>query len=315
LKEPYDLERAYRIAERADVFIENFRVGVVERLGLSYRVLAERNPRLIYCSISGFGPHGPLALLPSVDPYIQAFSGFASLNGSPGSQGESLRNIGFIDLNTSALTVPAILAALVAREHTGAGQYIVASMLEAAVALQMSRVAEFFATGQSPAPCGSGMPYSVPDQAFRVRDGYLAVSARTQAEWERLCRALGQDALLDDPRYRTLADRLAHRRELIASLASVFQTYPSAWWMQVLRHAEVPCGCFHAYDEMCLHPQVRINGLMAELPTPHWGTVRVAGLPWSFSLTPGVLRSGPLRGSDNAEVLVDITEGEEVPQL
>jgi crotonobetainyl-CoA:carnitine CoA-transferase CaiB-like acyl-CoA transferase len=312
LKEPHDLERAYRIAERADVFIENFRVGVVERLGLSYQVLAERNPRLIYCSLSGFGAHGPLALLPSVDPYIQAFSGFASLNGSPGSQGESLRNIGFIDLNTAALTVPAILAALVARQHTGTGQYIVASMLEAAVALQMSRVAEFFATERSPVPCGSGMPYSVPDQAFGVRDGYLAVSARTQAEWERLCRALGQDVLLDDPRYRTLADRLAHRRELIASLASVFQTYPSAWWIQVLRHADVPCGRFHAYDEMCLHPQIRLNGLMAEVPTPHWGTVRVAGLPWSFSLTPGVLRSGPLRGSDTAEVLADITESEEV---
>ncbi len=309
LKDPRDLERAYRLAERADVFIENFRVGVVERLGLGYQVLAERNPRLIYCSISGFGPHGPLALLPSVDPYIQAFSGFASLNGSPGSQGESLRNIGFIDLNTSALTVPAILAALVAREQTGTGQYIVASMLEAAVTLQMSRIAEFFATGQSPLPCGSGMPYSVPDQAFRVRDGYLAVSARTQAEWEQLCRALGQESLLDDPRYRTLADRLAHRRELIASLAGVFHTHPSAWWIKVLTQAGVPCGRFHTYDEMCLHPQVRINQLMAEVPTPHWGTVRVAGLPWSFSLTPGVLRSGPLWGSDTAEVLADTSFG------
>lgn len=309
LKDPHDLERAYRIVERADVFIENFRVGVVERLGLGYKVLAERNPRLIYCSLSGFGPHGPLALLPSVDPYIQAFSGFASLNGSPGSQGESLRNIGFIDLNTSALTVPAILAALVARERTGTGQHLAASMLEAAVTLQMSRVAEFLATGRSPVPCGSGVPYSVPDQAFRVRDGYLAVSARTQAEWERLCRALGQEALLDDPRYRTLAERLAHRRELIAHLEQVFHTHPSAWWIKVLTQAGVPCGRFHAYDEMCLHPQVRINGLMAEIPTPHWGTVRVAGLPWSFSRTPGVLRSGPLRGSDTAEVLADITGG------
>ena len=307
LKDPRDLERAYRLAERADVFIENFRVGVVERLGLGYQVLAERNARLIYCSISGFGRHGALALLPSVDPYIQAFSGFASLNGSPGSQGESLRNIGFIDLNTSALTVPAILAALVAREQTGTGQHIVASMLEAAVTLQMSRVAEFFATGQSPVPCGSGLPYSVPDQALRVRDGYLAVSARTQAEWERLCRALGQEALLDDPRYHTLADRLAHRSELMTHLAGVFNTHPAAWWSKVLTQAGVPCGRFHTYDEMSVHPQVRINQLMAEIPTPHWGTVRVAGLPWSFSLTPGVLRSGPLWGSDTAAVLADIS--------
>jgi crotonobetainyl-CoA:carnitine CoA-transferase CaiB-like acyl-CoA transferase len=313
LKDPGDLERAYRLAERSDVFLENFRVGVVERLGLGYQVLAERNARLIYCSLSGFGPQGPLALLPSVDPYIQAFAGFASLNGSPGSQGESLRNIGFIDLNTSALTVPAILAALIARERTGKGQHLVVSMLEAAAALQMSRMAEFFATGRSPVPCGSGVPYSVPDQAFRVRDGYLAVSARTQAEWERLCRALGQEALLDEPRYRTLPDRLAHRRELITHLERVFHTHPAVWWLKVLTQADVPCGRFHAYDEMCLHPQVRINRLMAELPTPHWGMVRVAGLPWSFSLTPGVLRAGPLPGSDTAAVLAEVlgeVEGE-----
>src|SRR5262249_36308151 len=231
-----------------------------------------------------------------------------------------LRNIGFIDLNTSALTVPAILAALLARESTGRGQHIVASMLEAAVTLQMkgedalrrrsraSRIAEFFATGRSPVPGGSGVPYSVRDQAFRVRDGYLAVSARTQAEWEgrrrpaptqsrqRLCRALGQEALLDDPRYRTVSDRLAHRRELLAHLEGIFHTHPATWWIKVLTQADVPCGRFHAYDEMCLHPQVRINSLMAELPTPHWGTVRVAGLPWSFSLTPGVLHCGPLPG-------------------
>ena len=306
LKDPADLERAYRLAERADVFIENFRVGVVERLGLGYETLARRNPRLIYCSLSGFGPHGPLALLPSIDTYIQAFSGFASLNGSVGSRGESLRNIGFIDLTTSALTIPAILAALVLREGTGQGQHIVASMLEAAVALQTSRIAEFLATGRCAQPHGSGMPYAVPDQAFRVLDGYIAVSARTQTEWERLCQALGQEQLLQDPRYRTLADRLVHRQALVAHLAEIFRAFPSAWWMQCLSEAGVPCGRFHTYDDMCQHPQVRINGLMAELPTSHWGTIRVAGLPWSFSLTPGVLRAGPLPGSDTTAVLANI---------
>jgi len=153
----------------------------------------------------------------------------------------------------------------------------------------------------------------VPDQAFRVRDGYLAVSARTQAEWERLCRALGQEALLDDPRYRTLAARLEHRSALLEHLESVFRTYPSTWWIKVLTQAGVPCGRLYAYDEMSLHPQVRINSLMAEIPTPHWGTVRVAGLPWSFNLTPGVLRSGPLPGSNTAEVLAEVL-GETITQ-
>jgi crotonobetainyl-CoA:carnitine CoA-transferase CaiB-like acyl-CoA transferase len=306
LKEPADLDRAYRLAERADVFIENFRVGVVERLGLGYETLMARNPRLIYCSLSGFGPDGPLALLPSIDTYIQAFSGFASLNGPQDSNGESLRNIGFIDLTTSALTVPAILAALVRREHTGQGQRIVASMLEAAVTLQTSRIAEYLATGRCARPHGSGMPYAVPDQAFRARDGYIAVSARTQAEWEQLCRALGREQWLQDPRYGTLASRLRHRQALVAQLTEILQAFPSAWWIKCLSQAGVPCGRFHTYDDMCQHAQVRINGLLADLPTPHWGTIRVAGLPWCFSLTPGVLRSGPLPGSDTATVLAEI---------
>lgn len=132
---------------------------------------------------------------------------------------------------------------------------------------------------------------------MRVRDGSLAVSARTQAEWERLCRARGQEALLADPRYRTLTDRLAHHSTLVEHLARLFHTHPASWWMQVLTPAGVPCGRFHAYDEMCLRPQVRISSLMAEVPTPHWGTGHAAGLPWSYSLTPGVLRSSPLLGS------------------
>jgi crotonobetainyl-CoA:carnitine CoA-transferase CaiB-like acyl-CoA transferase len=306
LKDPRDLERAYRLAEQSDVFIENFRVGVVQRLGLGYDVLAELNSRLIYCSLSGFGPIGPLALLPSVDSYMQAFSGFASLNGSPGSHGESLRNIGFIDLNTSAMTIPAILAALIQRDHTGQGQYIIVSMLEAAAALQSSRIAEFLATGRCAPPHGSGMPYAVPDQAFQTRDGYVAVSTRTQAEWERLCLALGRSDLGQNPAYSTLSDRLAHREALIADLTETFRLYPTAWWLQQLTQAQVPCGRFQTYDEMCQHPQVRLNGLMTELPTSHWGTIRVAGLPWSFSLTPGVQYAGPMPGSDTAAVLSEL---------
>jgi CoA:oxalate CoA-transferase len=151
----------------------------------------------------------------------------------------------------------------------------------------------------------------VPDQAFAVRDGYVAISARTQEEWERLCRVLGLEKCLADPRYRDNATRITHRAPLIAELEAVLAPYPAAWWLQVLGQAGVPCGRFHTCEEMSQHPQVRQNGLMAELPTPHWGTVRVAGLPWSFSLTPGVLRAGPLPGSDTAAVLQEVL-GEQV---
>jgi len=306
LKDPKDLERAYRLADQSDIFIENFRVGVVARLGLGYEVLAERNPRLIYCSLSGFGPIGPLATLPSIDTYIQAYSGFASLNGIMGGQGESLRNIGFIDLTTSAFAVPAILAALIMREQTGQGQHIIATMLEAATALQTSRIAEFIATGTASTPHGSGMPYAVPDQAFQVRNGYLAVSARTQEEWVSLCHALEREDLLKNPHYATLADRIAHRESLIPQLAETLQVYPAAWWINKLTQAGVPCGQFHTTEEMAHHLQVRHNDLMTELPTPHWGSIRVAGLPWTFSRTPGVQRHGPLPGSDTDQVLAEL---------
>ena len=312
LKDPRDLERAYRLAEQSDIFIENFRVGVVNRLGLGYDVLTDRNPRLIYCSLSGFGPIGPLAFLPSIDSYMQAFSGFSSLNGSPGSRGESLRNIGFIDLSTSAFAVPAILAALIMREETGQGQHLIASMLEAAAALQTSRIAEYLATGRTSTPWGSGVPYAVPDQAFRVRDGYLAISARTQAEWERLCQALQRDDLRQHPDYVTLASRIAHRDALIDALTETLNAYPAAWWLQRLTAAGVPCGRFHTYDDMSQHSQMRLNRLMTELPTPHWGTIHVAGLPWTFSHTPGVQHHGPLPGRDTAQVLAELLGEPEV---
>ena len=202
--------------------------------------------------------------------------------------------------------MPAILAALIMREQTGRGQHIIATMLEAATALQTSRIAEFIATDTASPPHGSGMPYAVPDQAFRVRDGYLAVSARTQDEWIALCRVLDRQDLLETPNYANLASRIAHRDSLIPQLAETLQVYPATWWIKKLTEAGVPCGQFHTTEDMAHHPQVRYNGLMTELPTPHWGTIRVAGLPWAFSRTPGVQRHGPLPGSDTAQVLAEL---------
>ena len=185
-------------------------------------------------------------------------------------------------------------------------------MLEAATALQTSRIAEYLATGRASTPFGSGVSYAVPDQAFRVRDGYLAISARTQAEWERLCQALQRDDLRQHPDYATLASRIAHRDALIDTLTETLEVYPAAWWIQQLTAVGVPCGRFHTYDDMSQHPQVRLNRLMTELPTPHWGTIHVAGLPWTFSHTPGVQRHGPLPGCDTAQVLAELLGEPEV---
>jgi crotonobetainyl-CoA:carnitine CoA-transferase CaiB-like acyl-CoA transferase len=247
-----------------------------------------------------------LAQLPSIDTYIQAFSGFASLNGAPGSSGESLRAIGFMDLFTSAVAVPAILAAVLARETRGRGEYISVSMLEAAMTLQLTRLAEYLATGKSPPPQGSGVASAVPDQAFRVLDGYLALSAHTPQEWEGLCRALGQMELHDDPRFRSVADRIANRATLIERFEALLRGYPSGWWLKVFGEAGVPCGRFYTYNDLCQHVQVLENQLMVELDTPRWGRIRVGGLPWSFSRTPGILRPEPIPGGDTEAVLADL---------
>ena len=214
LKTPEGRAQGMELLGTCDVFVQNFRGGVIERLGFGYDAVRAANPRLVYCAISGFGETGPLAKAGCADPIMQAFSGFARANGAPGDPVEAFRFTGFLDLTTASVATMSILAALLDRDRTGLGQKVEVSMLEAALEIQGTRLAELLGAGLRPAPMGSANPSFAPDRAYATLDHELFVSVQRPATWSAFCKAIGQDALADDPRFADNAARVAHRDAL-----------------------------------------------------------------------------------------------------
>jgi crotonobetainyl-CoA:carnitine CoA-transferase CaiB-like acyl-CoA transferase len=305
LKREGDRAIALKIVEKSDVFLQNMRPGAVERLGLGYDVVSQVNPRIVYVAASAYGRTGPMAQEAGIDPTVQAFSGWCSITGPPGSPGEMFRHYAHLDLNTSTMIVEAVLQGLVARERTGRGQKIEIEMLSAALSLQTSRLAEFFATREQPRPLGSAAATTVPHQAFLCEDKkYLAVGVVSEDQWPRFCRALKLEELCHDPRFATNPKRVEHRAELVPLLEEHFGTKPLAWWVIRLTRERVPHGRIMDFDALRYHPQVIRNQHIVTLDTPHWGALSVDGLPWQFSKTPaGPVRPGGLKGEHTAEVL------------
>lgn len=302
LKHPASYDIALRLIDTCDIFVENYRRGVPERLGLDYPTLAARNPRLIYCTIAGWGNQGPWAPLANIDPYVQAASGFAALNGRADGPAESLRYYGHLDLTTACTAVQAILTALYARHTTGKGRHVQTSLLAASLALQATRIAEYFATGSNPPRLGHAVSYHVPHQAFATQTQWLAVAVHTPEEWRALCQALDLPECLEDARFATNAARVAHRAVLIPLLQERFQQKPALWWMHLLHRHRVPCGPFLGYPELRYHEQVHANGLIVALETPH-GHFHVAGLPWRLHATPGAIAPPTEPGQDTQAMI------------
>ncbi len=305
LKQEADRAIALKLVEKSDIFVQNMRPGAVERLGLGYDVVSQINPRLIYVAASAYGRVGPMAKDAGIDPNLQAFSGWCSMTGEPGGQGEMFRHLAHLDINTSSMIVEAILQALLAREKTGKGQKIEIEMLAGALSLQTSRVAEYFATGEQPQPLGSATTTTVPHQAFLCEDQkYIAVGVVQEDQWPRFCRAVKLEALSKDPRFATNPQRVAHRAELIPLLEERFRSKPVAWWVIRLTKEQVPNSRIMDFEALRHHPQVLQNEQIVDLQTPHWGTLAVDGAPWKFSKTPaGPIRPGGLKGEHTEEVL------------
>jgi crotonobetainyl-CoA:carnitine CoA-transferase CaiB-like acyl-CoA transferase len=308
LKQEGDRAIALKILEKSDVFIQNMRPGAVERLGLGYDVVAQLNPRLIYVAASAYGRTGPMAKEAGIDPNLQAFSGWCSITGQPGGQGEMFRHLAHLDINTSSMIVEAVLQALLARERTGKGQKIEIEMLAAALSLQTSRVAEYFATNEQPQPMGSAVATTVPHQAFLCEDQkYIAVGVVQEDQWPRFCRAVTLEGLQDDPRFATNPRRVEYRAALIPLLEDRFRTKPAAWWAIRLTKERVPNSRIMDFEALRYHPQVVQNRHIVDLATPHWGTLSVDGLPWQFTKTPaGPIRPGGLKGEHTDEVLQEL---------
>jgi crotonobetainyl-CoA:carnitine CoA-transferase CaiB-like acyl-CoA transferase len=303
LKSDEGRAQAKALAAQSDIFVQNFRVGAMERLGLDFKTLHALNPRLIYCSISGFGSTGPLATAGCGDPIMQAFSGFATLNGAPGEQAESFRFTGFLDLSTGAIAVQDIIAALVHRQKTGLGQHVDLSMLEAAMEMQFTRVSEMLGAGVTTEPMGSANPAFAPDRAYKAEDRYIFVSVTRRAQWKALCEALKKPELLEDPRFADNRARCANRAALDAILEGVFEHKPAVWWLRLLRRSGVPCTVAHDYEAFRYHEQILANGMIAELRTENWGNVSTGGLPWHFEGTPCEVRPPSVPGADSEAIL------------
>lgn len=302
LKSEDGLADALKLVESSDILVQNFRVGALEKLGLGVDAVRKHNPRLIYCSISGFGSYGPLAEERCADFVIQAASGFSRLNGPIGSDGESFRFTGFLDLTTGIVAVEAILAALLERQESGIGQHIDVSMLEAALEMQHTRFAEALVAGQFGRPMGSETPSFAPDRAFKTLDMDIFVSVRGDQEWRPFCAAIEAPDLAAEPSFVTNRLRVENRGLLNRILEPVFVEKPAIWWERALTRQGVAVGLAQHIDIFRHHGQVIENEMIVDLDT-EWGRVMVGGVPWRFSATPCRVTPPPVPDADTKAVL------------
>jgi len=307
LKSEFDQQVARKLIATCDVFVNNMRPGVVDRLGLGHDELARLNPRLISLAVSGWGEDGPLADKMATDNRVQSLAAFASINGAPGSNGEMYRHYTQIDGSSGNYITQAVLLGLLARERTGRGQRINLTMTEACLALQTSRIGEFLATGKRPPTSGSASSAIAPAEAYLCEEGgYLGIEARSEAQWQAMCRALGLEHLLEDARFLTNASRLEHRDALRDAIEAVLTTRQARWWQLKLNRAGVPNGKLMRFPELMYHPQTRDNGYMTEQDTPDWGRFFSGGLAWQFSRTPARLESAHMLGEDTPDVFDEV---------
>jgi formyl-CoA transferase len=303
LKFGRSVELLRRLVRRADVLIENFRPGTMERLGLGEKDLREINPRLVYASLTGFGADGPISDWPGYDLIVQAWGGLMSITGTP--DGEPVKvGVAIIDLVAGLMLGKAITAALFAREKIGLGQRIDTSLLEAEVASLINVGSNYLIGGKIPTRWGNAHPNIVPYQNFKTADGYLVIGVASEVIWKRFCAAVGRKELAADERFVNNSKRVENRAELIALLSEMFLRRDNAAWFTLLTEAEVPCAPVQTIDQVFQAPQVLHRDMLLEVEHPTAGTFRMAGLPVKFSLTPASVRMPPpLLGEHNSEIL------------
>ncbi len=307
----------FRLAKRADILLENFRPGVMERLGFGYEAIRRVNPGIIYASLSGFGQEGPYAQRPAFDMIAQGMGGVMSITGEPGRPPVRL-GYSMGDIGASLFTCVSILAALHEREKSGRGQQIDVAMLDCQVALCENACARYFATGEVPGPLGSRHPLFTPFQAFPTRDGYVVLVAQLPDDWKRFCEAAGREEWAADGKYGSLEARLANYDEFIEEMNALMRTRTTAEWIELLDAHRVMCGPVNRIDQVVRDPHIHARGMFVDVEHPQAGGLKVVGTPMRFSETPcRIEKASPELGEHTEEVLsawADLTE-EEIEEL
>ena len=292
-----------RLLESADVLVENYRPGVLAALGFEPAELRQSHPRLIVCSISGFGADGPYAGRPGFDPIAQGMSGLMSLTGTDES-GPTRVGIAISDLLAGIFAAQGIQLALLARTQTGRGQLVDTSLLEATIGVLSWGAGMYFESGKSPGPAGHHHPLTAPAGRFRARDGHVIIAAANDAIFDRLALALGHSEWLLDPRFAKVGARMANRPALFAALEDVLATEDVSHWVETLNAAGVPAGPVLGLADVFSDPQVLAREMLVRLPHPERETFLTTGLPVKLSETPGAIRRAPpLHGEHTPEVL------------
>ncbi len=301
-----------RLVEKADVLVENYRPGVMTRLGLSYAALEQLRPELVYASISGFGQDGPWSTRPGFDLMAQAMSGVMSVTGHPG--GPPVKaGVPVADIGCALFAVYAILAAYIGRLSSGRGQYIDASLFDSVLAFSIWDIADYWGTGRVPTPVGTSNKMAAPYQAVRAADGHLVMGATNQKLWAALCQLMQRPDLAADSRFATNAKRLANREALIDELELTFKTRPAAEWIDLMLDAGIPAGPLLTYPQAFDSEHGRHRQMRIDIEHPVEGTIPNIGFAVKLSATPArVRRPPPLLAQHTDEVLdelgIDATE-------
>lgn len=299
-----------KLAAQADVLLENYKVGQLAKYGLDYATLAALNPRLVYCSITGFGQTGPYAPRAGYDFIVQGLGGLMSITGErdavPGG-GPQKVGVAVADLFTGMYATVAVLAALAYREREGVGQYIDMALLDTQVAMLANMASNFLASGKPPHRWGNAHPNIVPYQTFEAADGHVIVAVGNDGQFAKFVAIGGRPELAQDPRFAKNSDRVRNREVLVPILAEMVKARPRAFWVDRLEAGGVPCGPINRLDEVFANEQVASRGMRVDLPHPTAGTVPLVASPIKMSRTPpAVDRAPPLLGEHTDEVLASL---------
>jgi crotonobetainyl-CoA:carnitine CoA-transferase CaiB-like acyl-CoA transferase len=306
LKQRAGVEIIHRLVKTADVFVQNYRPGAATRLGVDYETLRALNPRLIYCSVSGFGATGPYASRGGYDLIAQGMSGIISVTGDEDGP-PAKAGLPVSDLSAGLFGAYGILCALEYRERTGEGQLVDTSLLEAALALTVWESSEYWVTGRAPKPLGSAHRLAAPYQALRASDGWFTVGANNNKLFEAFCGAIGRAELAADARFTGRRERMRHRDALIAEIERTTAKETRAHWLERLDRAGVPSGPINTYPEALADPHVLAREMVVDLVHPGAGPIKALGVPVKLSDTPGAVdRAAPLLGQDNTAVLTEL---------